>query len=111
MAKYNGLTVKDVCRLEVKEARGILKKYGVSKWDREIITGMIREAYFQLQESYKMSRIFEEYVMEKISDFIMRRHILNCYEYTNYQLLQRIKKIKKQLRVLIYLKYSSIKYL
>jgi arginine decarboxylase-like protein len=72
MSKYgSGLTINDVCKLEVAEAKEILKKYHVSEEDTQAITDMITEAYFQLSESAAagraFGRLFEE-VTEKCAE-------------------------------------------
>lgn len=59
MSKYgSGLTINDVCKLEIAEAKEILKKYHVSEEDTREITDMITEAYFQLSVSAASGRAF-----------------------------------------------------
>ena len=63
MAKYgSGLSVNDVCELELKEMEGILNKYNVSEEDKNNLMDMIEEAYFQLSESYACSRVLEKHI-------------------------------------------------
>ncbi len=69
MAKYgNGLRIKDVKRLEVKEAKAILKKYNISKEDRIAIIDMIEEAYYQFEKCCLYANHFEGYIMNKYPD-------------------------------------------
>lgn len=65
MKYYNGSSVKYVCSLECNEAVEILNKYNVSEENKERITGMIKEAYYQLEESFKFGRAAEKLLAEK----------------------------------------------
>ena len=72
MAKYPGTyTTKDVCNAEVKECKQLLKKYHVSPEDVKEITGMIEQAYYMLDESYRVSQAFEAYVQDELGDDMM----------------------------------------
>lgn len=66
MSKYGpGLSTKDdVCKLECKEAKRILKKYCVSKEDVKIITNMIKEAYFELGVAFQSGTATYKVTME-----------------------------------------------
>ena len=69
MAKYAGaLSSEEVCKLEVRKCKGILKKYHASKEDTEIITGMIRQAYHMLSESYCIGRAVDAYMRDEIGE-------------------------------------------
>ena len=64
--KYgNGLSTKDVCQLECEEVEKILSRYNVLKNDVERITGMIKEPYYQLGESFKSANNMERLLAEK----------------------------------------------
>lgn len=65
MGKYAGfLTSEEVGKLEVREARRILKRCGVPKEEREEICGMISEGYFHLTEVLKHQRQYRDYLRE-----------------------------------------------
>ena len=69
MSKYPGfMTTQNVCKAEVRECKDILKKYKVMDSDVENITDMIKEAYYQLSESYKMSNAIDAYVKDKLGN-------------------------------------------
>ena len=73
MAKYgSGLSSQDVCKLELEEMEGILKKYNVSEEDAETLKDMLKEAYFQLNKAYACGRVLEKHLKEdfKFQDFI-----------------------------------------
>jgi UTP:GlnB (protein PII) uridylyltransferase len=60
MSKYaSGISLNDVCKLEVEEAENILKKYNVNDEDKIAITDMIKEAYYQLHTSFASCRATE----------------------------------------------------
>lgn len=60
MSKYaSGLTLDDVCKLEIEEAKMILEKYNVSDEDKTAITDMIKEACYQLHTSLASGRATE----------------------------------------------------
>lgn len=68
MAKYAaGLTTRDICKLEVSECEEILGKYKVSKEDVAAITGMIKEAYYQLSKACASGRAMERLLDETCS--------------------------------------------
>lgn len=80
MSKYgNGLTINDVCKLEVAEAKEILEKYHVSEEDADTIAGMITEAYFQLSQSTTagraIDRLFEEVTGKCIEKEYFKRYM------------------------------------
>lgn len=69
MAKYAGtLSSEEVCKLEVRECKGILKKYHATKEDTEKITGMIEQAYHMLSESYRIGRAIDAYMKDEIGE-------------------------------------------
>lgn len=79
MAKYmSGLTIADICKLELKEMNEILEKYNVNAEDKENLNGMLKEAYFQLSESYASARAMEKHIdfskltMKQIIDETMK---------------------------------------
>lgn len=85
MGKYGpGLTINDVCKLEVKEAKEILERYKVSDFDTEAITDMIKEAYYQFSRSNicnrALERLFEEMTGKKCRDYFQRYMELNMEE-------------------------------
>lgn len=85
MGKYaSGLTISDICRLEVEEASGILANYKVSKEETEIITGMIKEAYFQCSKAASsgraLERLVEELTGEEGSKKYFKRYMELMYE-------------------------------
>lgn len=85
MGKYGpGLTINDVCKLEVKEAKEILEKYKVSDFDVEAITDMIKEAYYQFSRSATcgraVERLLEEMTGKKCQDYFQRYMELNMEE-------------------------------
>ncbi len=68
MAKYGpGLTIKDVCKLECREARQILRSYHVNHDDRAEIISMIKEAYFQFQQSNDFNKTFIQFVCKQFN--------------------------------------------
>lgn len=80
MSKYGGrLTINDVCKLEVAEAKEILGRYHVSEEDTQTITSMITEAYFQLSESTTagraIDRLFEEVTGKRIEKEYFKRYM------------------------------------
>ena len=65
MSKYgSGLTVSDICKLEVNKARTILASHNVNESDINLILNMIKEAYFQLNQANASNRALES-LMEK----------------------------------------------
>lgn len=62
------MTTEDVCRAEVEECRGILKKYRVSPEDINVITGMIEQAYCMLSESYRTTNALEAYAKDELGE-------------------------------------------
>ncbi len=85
MGKYgSGLTINDLCKLEVKEAKEILGKYKVLDSDAEAITDMIKEAYYQFNRSdiysRALERLFEEMTGKKCQDYFQRFMELNVEE-------------------------------
>lgn len=61
MAKYgSGVCIRDVCALEVEEMTEILERYHVSDYDKDILTGMVKEAYFQLKNCADSGRAAEK---------------------------------------------------
>ncbi len=65
MAKYgSGLSIEDVCNLKCQEASQILREYHVRQNDRVEIIGMIKEAYFQFQQSNDFNKTFIQFVCE-----------------------------------------------
>lgn len=85
MGKYGpGLTINDVCKLEVEEAKEILKKYKVSDFDAETITDMIKEAYYQFSRlatsGRALERLLEEMTGKKCQDYFQRYMELSMEE-------------------------------
>ena len=79
MGKYgSGLTINDVCKLEVEEAKGILSSYGVSKEDTKTITDMIVEAYFQLTRSNTSNRALESLMVKKGAEYTLNEY-MKCF--------------------------------
>lgn len=67
MAKYgSGLSTEQVCKLECEEAKRELSKRGVPEHVIENITGMIEQAYYMLSESYKMAKMLEAFIDDKL---------------------------------------------
>jgi CRISPR/Cas system CSM-associated protein Csm5 (group 7 of RAMP superfamily) len=65
MGKYaSGLTLKQVCELEVEELKTILSKYDISKEDKEEIENMVQEGYFQAHQLARSGRVLERLLEE-----------------------------------------------
>lgn len=89
MAKYGpGLTINDICKLELAEAKEKLQKYKVSKEDTDAITDMIQEAYYQLYRSAISGRalesLLEEITGKKCKDYFQRYLELSMEEAVKY---------------------------
>ena len=61
MSKYaSGLSTDEICKLEMSECEKILDVYDVAKEDKNIILGMIKQAYYMVKDSYKAGSIYNE---------------------------------------------------
>lgn len=87
MGKYgSGLTIKEVCDLEVKELKEILSKYDISKEDKEEIENMVKEGYFQAHQLAKGGRVLERLLEENNIKVDMKRYLqLDAEEEQKYK--------------------------
>ncbi len=75
MAKYGpGLSSKDACNLDCREASDILKFHNVPRKDRTQILDMIKEGWFQFQQSNEFNKLF--------TDFVCKHFKVNEHELT-----------------------------
>lgn len=87
MGKYGpGLTIKEVCELEVEELKEILSKYDISKEDKEEIEDMIQEGYFQAHQLARGGRVLERLLEENNIKVDMKRYLqLDIEEQEKYK--------------------------
>lgn len=75
MGKHGpGLTIKEVCELEVEELKEILSKYDISKEDKEEIEDMVQEGYFQAHQLARGGRVLERLLEENNIKVDMKRY-------------------------------------
>lgn len=87
MGKYgSGLTIKELCDLEVKELKEILSKYDISKEDKEEIETMIQEGYYQAHQLAQGGRVLERLLEENNIKVDMKRYLqLDAEEEQKYK--------------------------
>jgi hypothetical protein len=85
MSKYgNGITVSGACRNEIEEATDILNSYRVSTEDIDTITGMIKEAYFELSESMVSGRAMDRIIADEVGeDWLTKERFMTYMQYAN----------------------------
>lgn len=65
MSKFDSvMTISRVCKMEVAECEDILMRYQVTEEETEVITGMIKEAYYQLWQCEAGCRALERIIDE-----------------------------------------------
>lgn len=87
MGKYGpGLTIKEVCDLEVKDLKEILSKYDISNEDKEEIEFMVKEGYFQAHQLAKGGRVLERLLEENNVKVDTKRYLqLDAEEEQKYK--------------------------
>lgn len=71
MSKYgSGLTMQQICRLEVEECKEILKEYNVPASAVEAITDMIEEGWYQAHQACASGRVTERMLQEASVDMV-----------------------------------------
>ena len=69
MSKYgSGISMKDFQLLEMKEVRQILNKYSMTKKDREVVEGALKQAYYEWCESNASACMVEEALMQLLDE-------------------------------------------
>lgn len=76
MGKYaSGLTLKQICELEVEELKAILSKYDMFEEDKEEIENMVQEGYFQAHQLARGGRVLERLLKENNIEIDMKRYL------------------------------------
>lgn len=79
MGKYaSGLTVSDICKLELDEVQNILSANRVNEEDAEKILDSIKEAYFQLSKAYTSNRALERLMQKKKVAYTLHEY-MDCF--------------------------------
>ena len=62
------MSSEEKCEAVVEEVREILDSYDLFEHDIEKIIGEIEQAYYLLEQSYKISRQLEAYIRDELGD-------------------------------------------
>lgn len=77
MGKYGScLSVRETFNLEREEMEKILERYNILEEERKALTGMLEQAYFQLNKAYAYERALETVAKKQGVDIDKQVHEL-----------------------------------